>query len=77
MKTGIHPEYREVTIRCACGAEFTEMSTRENLNVEICSRCHPFYTGRRQRTSAGGRIERFRRKYGLASDEGEAERESE
>ncbi len=77
MKTDIHPEYTESIIRCACGAEFKEKTTKGELNVEICSSCHPFYTGRRQRTSAGGRIERFRRKYGIASDEGDAERESE
>ncbi len=77
MKTDIHPEYQEAKIRCACGAEFNEKTTKEELNVEICSSCHPFYTGRRQRTSAGGRIERFRRKYGITSDEEDTERESE
>lgn len=64
MKAGIHPEYKEVTITCACGAVHKTKSTRiENFTVEICSNCHPFYTGRERATAAKGRVERFRRKY--------------
>ncbi len=76
MKSGIHPEYQDAKIRCACGAEFEEKTTKEQVSVEICSQCHPFYTGRRQRTTRGGRIERFRRKYGIPSEEEDAENES-
>ncbi|OUM97127.1 MAG: 50S ribosomal protein L31 [Firmicutes bacterium ZCTH02-B6] len=66
MKTGIHPPYYRTTVTCACGETFETGSTVENLRVEICSKCHPFYTGQRQlRTvTKGGRVERFRRKYG-------------
>lgn len=64
MKAGIHPEYKEVTIKCACGAVHKTRSARiENFTVEICSNCHPFYTGRERATASKGRVERFRRKY--------------
>lgn len=63
MKKEIHPQYQETTIRCACGNEFTVGSTRENISVEICSQCHPFYTGKQKLVDSAGRIERFRRKY--------------
>ena len=69
MKTGIHPETKETMIRCACGAEFEVKSTAEDLRVEVCSSCHPFYTGKRMRASLGGRIERFRKKYGMGEEE--------
>ncbi len=66
MKKGIHPRYEVTTIACACGATYTVGSTRKNLRVEICSRCHPFYTGGTQRiVDTGGRVERFKKKYGL------------
>lgn len=66
MKKGIHPRYEVTTIACACGATYTVGSTRKNLRVEICSRCHPFYTGGAQRiVDTGGRVERFKKKYGL------------
>ena len=65
MKEGIHPKYYKTTIRCACGNVIETGSTKENITVEICSKCHPFYTGvRQQRVQSGGRVERFRRKYG-------------
>jgi large subunit ribosomal protein L31 len=64
MKPGIHPQYREVTITCACGATYKTRSTRsENFTVEICSNCHPFYTGKERTTESKGRVERFRKKY--------------
>ncbi len=76
MKTDIHPELQEVTIRCACGAEFRTKSTRDDFRIEICSSCHPFYTGRQQRATVGGRIERFRKKYGYVDGEDEGEDEA-
>lgn len=65
MKEKIHPEYKEVVVRCACGAEFKTKSTKQNIRVEICSHCHPFFTGAaRKFIDSEGRIERFRKKYG-------------
>ena len=64
MKADIHPEYNEVTVSCACGAEIKTKSTRfEDFTVEVCSNCHPFYTGKERTAEAKGRVERFRRKY--------------
>lgn len=65
MKAKIHPKYHETTISCACGAAFETGSTREGLKVEICSRCHPFFTGKQKFVDSGGRVERFKRKYGM------------
>ena len=62
MKTDIHPEYVESHVRCTCGNEFTTRSTKPELHVEICSNCHPFYTGRQKLVDTGGRVERFRRR---------------
>lgn len=64
MKSGIHPEMKRVVIRCSCGAEWETMSTREDLRVDICSKCHPFFTGEERFVDTEGRVERFRRKYG-------------
>lgn len=66
MKNGIHPEYKETTIKCACGAEFKTRSTRDNINVEICSNCHPFFTGKQKLVDTGGRVEKFRKRYNLS-----------
>jgi large subunit ribosomal protein L31 len=63
MKKGIHPEYKETAIKCACGSELSVSSTKSDLSVEICSQCHPFYTGKQKLVDTAGRIERFRRKY--------------
>ncbi|MCB2230865.1 50S ribosomal protein L31 [bacterium] len=63
MKPGIHPEYNEITITCACGATYPTRSTRKSINVEICSNCHPFFTGKQKLIDTAGRVERFRRKY--------------
>lgn len=63
MKTGIHPPYHEATVHCACGNEFTTGSTVEKIHVEICSKCHPFFTGKQKLVDSAGRVERFRRKY--------------
>jgi large subunit ribosomal protein L31 len=62
MKTGIHPEYVEAHVRCTCGNEFTTRSTQPEIHVEICSNCHPFYTGRQKLVDTGGRVERFKRR---------------
>jgi large subunit ribosomal protein L31 len=62
MKTGIHPDYRLAHVRCACGNEFDTRSTKEDLHVEICSACHPFYTGKQKLVDTGGRVERFKRR---------------
>jgi large subunit ribosomal protein L31 len=65
MKAGIHPDYKPVTVTCACGAVIETQSTKnEDFSVEICSECHPFYTGKQKLIDSAGRIERFRRKYG-------------
>ncbi|HOO45423.1 MAG TPA: 50S ribosomal protein L31 [Deltaproteobacteria bacterium] len=64
MKKDIHPEYIETTVTCACGNNFKTRSTKEDIRVEICSACHPFYTGQQRLTSAAGKAELFRRKYG-------------
>ncbi|MCZ7685807.1 MAG: 50S ribosomal protein L31 [Sandaracinaceae bacterium] len=63
MKEGIHPEYAEATITCACGASFTTRSTAGSYTVDICSDCHPFYTGKQRIVDTAGRVEKFRRKY--------------
>lgn len=66
MKKGIHPEYKQVTVTCACGETFvTGSTTKENIRVDICSKCHPFYTGQRKYIDAEGRVQRFAKKYGL------------
>jgi large subunit ribosomal protein L31 len=62
MKTGIHPEYVETRVTCTCGNQFVTRSTKAELHVEICSNCHPFYTGRQKLVDTGGRVERFKRR---------------
>ena len=63
MKTGIHPEYTETTITCACGEVIHTRSTKPSLRVEICSKCHPFFTGKQKLMDTAGRVERFQKKY--------------
>ncbi len=63
MKSGIHPKYHDLTITCACGASYETRSTRKEIKVEICSNCHPFFTGKQKLLDTAGRVERFRRKY--------------
>lgn len=66
MKKGIHPEYyHNAVVKCACGNTFTTGSTKEELKVEICSQCHPFYTGKQKAATTGGRIEKFMKKFNL------------
>lgn len=63
MRKGIHPEYYKATVHCACGNEFETGSTQKEIRVEICSKCHPFFTGKQKLVDSAGKIERFRRKY--------------
>lgn len=65
MKAGIHPEYKEATVTCACGNTFTTGSTKADLRVEICSECHPFFTGRQKFAERGGRVEKFKKRYNI------------
>lgn len=70
MKPEIHPTYAEIKVNCSCGAEFTTRSTLgKDLQVEVCSSCHPFYTGKQKIVDTAGRVDKFRRKYGKASAE--------
>jgi len=62
MKAKIHPKYEQAHVRCTCGNEFITRATREELHVEVCSNCHPFYTGRQKLMDTGGRVERFQRR---------------
>ncbi|MFC1716454.1 50S ribosomal protein L31 [Candidatus Poribacteria bacterium] len=73
MKPEIHPEFKETTIACACGAIFKTMAAKEDMKVEICSKCHPFFTGKRKIVDTAGRVEKFRRKYNLVDEPEEAE----
>lgn len=65
MKEGIHPEYKLTKVTCACGNTFETGSIKENLRVEICSVCHPFFTGKQKFVDAGGRVDKFKKKYGI------------
>ena len=65
MKKNIHPERYEVEVTCACGEKFKAMSTKKEINVEVCSKCHPFYTGKQSRASKAGRVDKFNKKYGF------------
>lgn len=69
MKTDIHPEYMETKVTCSCGETFTTHSTLPEIKVEICSVCHPFYTGKQRLVDVGGRVERFNKKFGRATKE--------
>ena len=64
MKEGIHPKYEDVQIKCACGEVVDTRSTRKSISVEVCSKCHPFYTGKQKLMDTEGRVERFMKKYG-------------
>ena len=64
MMDGIHPKYEQATIKCACGTEISTRSTRGSYSVDICSACHPFFTGKQKLLDSAGRVERFNRKYG-------------
>ena len=70
MRADIHPQYHEVDVRCACGATWKTRSTKKELHLEICSSCHPFFTGRQKLVDTEGRVERFMKKYGKVTVEG-------
>ena len=65
MKEGIHPKYNIVTVSCACGNKFETRSTKTDIRLELCSACHPFFTGKQKLVDTAGRIERFQKRYGL------------
>lgn len=62
MKNGIHPEYKDATVTCACGETFVTKSTKGDMKVDICSKCHPFFTGKQKFVDAGGRLDRFKKR---------------
>ena len=64
MKSGIHPEYKEATVKCACGEVVVTKSTKGDMNVDICSKCHPFFTGKQKFVDAGGRVDKFNKRIG-------------
>jgi large subunit ribosomal protein L31 len=64
VNTEIHPKYEAANVRCSCGNTFTTRSTRDELRVELCNECHPFFTGKQKLVDTGGRVERFERRYG-------------
>ena len=69
MKKNIHPEFKKCVVTCDCGATFETVSTKEEIHVEVCSECHPFYTGAQGKVKKTGTIEKFNRKYGLSQEE--------
>ena len=69
MREGILPKYTNATVRCACGETFETGSTKETLTVDICSKCHPFFSGKQKLIDTGGRVERFKKRYGLKDKE--------
>jgi large subunit ribosomal protein L31 len=75
MKPEIHPVYETLTVHCACGTTFETRSTKKEISIEICSQCHPFFTGKQKLIDTAGRVERFQRKYGKKPIVGEAEAE--
>jgi len=68
MKNGIHPAYKPVTVTCACGETFVTRSTREDLRLEICAKCHPFFTGKQKLIDSAGRVERFQKRFTKTQD---------
>lgn len=68
MRQGIHPEYKDITFKCACGAEIVTRSTTDKTGIAICSSCHPFFTGKQKFVDTAGRVEKFMKKYANAAD---------
>lgn len=66
MKEGIHPNYEEAVVTCACGNVFNTRSTRKEIHIEVCNKCHPFYTGRQKLVDTGGRVDRFKRRFSMS-----------
>jgi large subunit ribosomal protein L31 len=73
MKQGIHPDYKVATVHCSCGNTFQTRSTLDDLRVDICSQCHPFYTGKQKLVDAGGRVERFQKRYAKQQEQQRAQ----
>jgi len=71
VKEGIHPNYGEAVVKCACGETFTTGSVKKEIKVEICSKCHPFFTGKQKFVDTGGRVDRFKKKYSLNDEQAE------
>lgn len=69
MREGIHPNYQPTAIKCACGEVIETGSTKKDLHVEICSKCHPFFTGKQKLIDTGGRVDKFKKKYGITANE--------
>lgn len=67
MKEGIHPQYNVITVKCLCGNSFESRSTKAEISTEVCSQCHPFYTGKQKLMDTAGRVERFRKRYNIAA----------
>ncbi len=65
MKEGIHPEYQDAVIKCVCGNEMKTRSTKKEIRVDICAKCHPFYTGKQKLVDTGGRVDKFKKKFNL------------
>ncbi|MEG1932337.1 MAG: 50S ribosomal protein L31 [Pygmaiobacter sp.] len=65
MKEGIHPKYEEATVTCACGEVFKTRSNKADIRIEVCSKCHPFYTGKQKLVDTGGRVDRFKKRFNL------------
>lgn len=65
MKNGIHPDYKDCEVKCACGNTFMTKSIKEEIKLEVCSECHPFFTGTQKFVSRGGRVEKFKKKYNM------------
>lgn len=68
MRADIHPEYQTATVRCGCGQTWETRSTKAEIRIEVCSTCHPFYTGEQRIVDTAGRVERFRRRYGISAE---------
>jgi len=68
MKQGIHPEYVEARVHCSCGNSFETRATKPDIHVEVCSNCHPYFTGEQRIVDTAGRVERFKRRYGIKDD---------
>ena len=68
MRADIHPEYQTATVRCGCGESWETRSTKAEIRIEVCSTCHPFYTGEQRIVDTAGRVERFRRRYGISAE---------
>lgn len=69
MKEAIHPKYETTTVTCACGETFETKSTKQGIRVEICSKCHPFFTGKQKLVDTGGRVDRFKKRFGIEAGE--------